>query len=140
MKCADSQLPTEPARQVPSASVFSKREALGVALALCSLGAIVLVGHAAGITFCLFRRVTGFPCPCCGTTRACLSLLRGDVVGAIAYNPLAVLLVFLGPVALWLMTLRRGWPRSVVVTVTALAWGAVLLNWAYLLYRDMSQG
>ena len=140
MKCADSLLPTESVKQVSSASLFSKREAFGLMLILSLLGAIALAGHAAGITFCLFRRLTGFSCPCCGTTRVCLSILRGDIVGAIAYNPLAVLVIFLGPFALWLMTLRKAWPRSVVLSATALAWIAVLFNWAYLLFRDLSQG
>ena len=67
-----------------------------------------------------------------------MSILRGDIVGAIAYNPLVVLVIFLGPFALWLMTLRKAWPRSVVLAVRALAWIAVLVNWAYLLFRDLS--
>ena len=31
---------------------------------------------------CLFRRLTGRPCPACGVTRASVALLRGDPAGA----------------------------------------------------------
>lgn len=31
---------------------------------------------------CLFRRVTGRPCPACGVTRASVALLRGNLSGA----------------------------------------------------------
>ena len=38
---------------------------------------------------CLFRRVTGIPCPGCGMTRAWLSLLRGDLAGMLYHHPMA---------------------------------------------------
>jgi hypothetical protein len=40
---------------------------------------------------CLFRELTGLPCPACGTAHAALALTRLDVAGAIAFNPLATL-------------------------------------------------
>jgi hypothetical protein len=40
---------------------------------------------------CPFHLATGVPCPGCGTTRAALALARGDVLGALAFNPLAAL-------------------------------------------------
>lgn len=140
MKCVDSQLPPEPEKPVPVAGLLSRKEAFGFVLILGAIGILAFVAHAAGIGFCLFRRLTGFSCPCCGTTRACLAVLRGDFVGALTYNPLAVVLIFLGPFIVWLMTLRRTWPRAVVITTTVLGWAAVLLNWAYLLFRDLSRG
>jgi hypothetical protein len=39
-------------------------------------------------TPCLFKLLTGFPCPACGSTRAVLALLRGENV--LAYNPLGI--------------------------------------------------
>jgi hypothetical protein len=39
-------------------------------------------------TPCLFKLLTGIPCPSCGSTRAVLALLRGDDV--LAYNPLGI--------------------------------------------------
>ena len=38
-----------------------------------------------GIT-CVFLKLFGIPCPGCGMTRACLSLLRLDIMGAVRYN------------------------------------------------------
>ncbi len=35
---------------------------------------------------CLFRKITGLNCPGCGNTRAVLTLLRLDIVGALSYN------------------------------------------------------
>ncbi len=37
---------------------------------------------------CVFRLVTGIPCPGCGMTRAWLAALRGDFAAAAAYHPL----------------------------------------------------
>lgn len=133
----DSQLPASPAKSGSLASSISGREVLGLALTLCLVGIVVLVAHALGITLCLFRRVTGFPCPFCGTTRACLTLLRGNVLEALKYNPLAVAIVFLGPFALWLILLRKVWRRTAVVMATVLVLIAVSLNWAYLLTRGI---
>lgn len=49
---------------------------------------------------CAFARVFHTPCPGCGSTRAVLALVRGDVHDLLRYNPLgpavAVLLVVLG--------------------------------------------
>ena len=46
---------------------------------------------------CPFRAVTGWDCPLCGGTRMGAALLHGDVLAALAYNPLALIgLVILG--------------------------------------------
>lgn len=37
---------------------------------------------------CIFRFMTGIPCPGCGMTRAWLAVLRLDFAAAIAYHPL----------------------------------------------------
>ena len=44
---------------------------------------------------CMFRSLTGFPCPGCGTTRACLAFLQGHVVDAFYFHPLFWLSVLL---------------------------------------------
>lgn len=41
---------------------------------------------------CLFKRVTGVPCPSCGSTRSVLSILKGDFTEAILWNPFGILL------------------------------------------------
>ena len=44
---------------------------------------------------CLFKRVTGIPCPSCGSTRSVLSMLNGDFMAAIRWNPFGILLTML---------------------------------------------
>src|SRR5262245_14460797 len=40
---------------------------------------------------CLFRNITTLPCPSCGTTRAMVMLIDGNIAGAAITNPLAIL-------------------------------------------------
>jgi hypothetical protein len=50
---------------------------------------------------CIFKSVTGIPCPSCGSTRSVLSIVEGDFGQAMLYNPigfiLALMLVILPP-------------------------------------------
>ena len=50
---------------------------------------------------CLFHAVAGLYCPGCGVTRALHALLHGDVVLALAMNPLAIVAIPAVPVMLW---------------------------------------
>lgn len=52
-----------------------------------ALLAVALAAHFCGLTLCPLKRLAGIPCPSCGTTRACLALLRGDVRSAFAIQP-----------------------------------------------------
>ena len=45
--------------------------------------------------FCPFKALTGIPCPGCGMTRAMLSITKGDLQGAIGYNPFSFFLLFM---------------------------------------------
>ena len=87
---------------------------------------------------CLFRVLTGRPCPTCGATRMVMATARGDLQAAITCNPL---LFAAGVIALGLGVLRIGFGRRVVwitstcsrriITVALVT--AVLVNWVYLL-------
>ena len=39
------------------------------------------------VSICLFRTVTGFPCPSCGTTHSVLAILKGNFHEALKLNP-----------------------------------------------------
>ena len=89
---------------------------------------------------CTFRRLTGVPCPTCGTTRSALAILDLDLAAAWATNPLATLvgaLFILGGLAsLVLLLLRRPLPRWTVRwnrCRTAAILIAIVANWAYLI-------
>lgn len=51
------------------------------------------VAHLAEPGICLFKRITSIPCPSCGSTRSVLSLIKGDIAGALYWNPFGILLV-----------------------------------------------
>jgi hypothetical protein len=65
---------------------------------LFGLGAALLYAKALP---CVFARVCHLPCPGCGSTRAVLALLSGDVHGVLVNNPLGpVVATILGLFAL----------------------------------------
>jgi len=89
---------------------------------------------------CLFRAVTGIPCPTCGGTRALLALARLDIPAALAWNPLVTLgaLVFVlgGVVALARAFGGRGVPDGPPPRWAGAAAGlAFVANWAFVIVR-----
>ena len=66
--------------------------------ALSRVGSVALVGFGLGAVHlvtglglpCPFRALTGWLCPFCGGTHMVEALIRGDVAGAWAANPLAL--------------------------------------------------
>jgi hypothetical protein len=79
------------------------------------LGAAVLLHfhdpHGSGsYGYCPFLMLTGKPCPGCGGLRAVNDLTRGDLIGAVSSNVLAVVLVATLAVAwvLWVGRRLRG--------------------------------
>lgn len=92
---------------------------------------------------CGLRTLTGIPCLACGGTRSLVALSRGEIMRAVAFNPLVFLAaiaiagwlaVVLGRLALGLPERKRTpWSRGRVAWVIA---GSILLaaaNWAYLI-------
>jgi hypothetical protein len=50
--------------------------------------------------FCPFKKISGIPCPSCGTTRSVLFFLKGEPIQALKINPLgmlSMLIIFLTP-------------------------------------------
>lgn len=77
--------------------------------------------------FCPFLQLTGLPCPGCGGLRAVNNLTRGDVVGAISSNALAVALVAVLAVAwvLWLWRRLQGSRDRMIVLSTNVGFVAI---------------
>ena len=87
---------------------------MGGAALVATAGAAALADAlSTGPVLCLFRAVTGVPCPGCGLTRAIARLARGDLAQAVTLHPLAPLLAAeaVGAWGLWGLVLA-GWVRK----------------------------
>lgn len=51
----------------------------------------VTSGFQEGKILCVFRNITGLPCPFCGGTRSVGSVLSGDLAEAWSFNPLGLI-------------------------------------------------
>lgn len=63
-----------------------------------------------GPQLCIFKIMSGIPCPGCGLTRSVVLLMHGDVSGSLFFHPLGVVFV-LGAMVLAAVDLF-GWWRS----------------------------
>jgi len=119
---------------------------LGVSAWAVAVVAAMLVERFAGkeVTLCVFKRVTGSPCPMCGSTRATALLARGDVGAAAVMNPLFVAVVAAAIVwGVWMIVRARTARRSRAARGAWMSgpWAAAALlvvvgiNWAYVLWR-----
>lgn len=78
---------------------MNRRALYSVVIAASLIGYLWLAGNyfqkpsgdAKAIHFCLFKSLTGLPCPACGTTRAVTSLLNLKPVESLAINPLGLI-------------------------------------------------
>ncbi len=64
-----------------------------------------------GVLACPVHALTGWWCPMCGLTRGTARLLRGDVGGAVAMNPLTPLVVTVVVIA-WTLAAQRAMGRA----------------------------
>jgi len=46
-----------------------------------------------GFTPCLFKNITGLPCPSCGATRSLACILHGQLLAGLYWNPIGLLLL-----------------------------------------------
>ena len=99
---------------------------------------------------CLFRNLTGLPCPSCGVTRSVIALASGNLPASAAWNPMGILVAAVMLVLpVWLLydvtRFRNSFhlfyiraeafirQRSVAVVLTT----AVLLNWIWNIYKEL---
>ena len=63
-----------------------------------TVGALLVFGYGADASTCLFRAVTGHPCPGCGMTHALIALACGDWRAAWQFNPNSYAVA---PIVIW---------------------------------------
>jgi len=93
-----------------------------------------------GDTFCIFKSITGFPCPACGSTRATLLLLHSQFWNSILINPFGLLTNILVIFSIFWMIidiiknketflpfLKRDWNINIKIFVLVV----VLANWIW---------
>ncbi len=97
---------------------------------------------------CLFKNVTGIPCPSCGSTHSVLNLLQLDLKSAVDDNPLGfVVLAGLLVLPLWMLydfagkkstfynfyTLAESYMRRRWVAIPLIA--LLVANWMWSIYK-----
>ena len=109
---------------------------------LCLIGGLIFLCQVFGIMLCPLRKYTGIPCFTCGSTRAVLALISGDLKTAFLTQPLIIsLLCCIAPIALFNLCTALLHKRLFMVSLSrmekvffCLVLGtATLLNWIYLL-------
>lgn len=93
-------------------------------------GAVAKIAMQHGIAWhCPALRLLHIPCPSCGSTRALAFLAQGNFCSALRFNPLIALSACAAPLISFpgfrRLLGRAGWVAF---------FGAVLLNWIYLLF------
>jgi hypothetical protein len=93
------------------------------------------------VTMCVFKGLTGLPCPTCGSTRVAARLFDLDFAGALAMNPFTTILAV--GFAAWAVAdavllprrraLRVGLSPSAGRLLRILAFAAFFANWVYLI-------
>lgn len=96
------------------------------------------------VTPCMIKHVTGVPCPSCGSSRSVISLVNGDITGAIYWNPFGLIIfaiMVISPVWIgydlvtkrytFLTNYRRAERMLRVKWVAASAISLVIINWIW---------
>lgn len=119
---------------------------------LAFVGAVLLIGagvavlQLCGAQVCVLRRLTGWPCLTCGSTRAFAALLSGHVMAALKLQPFAVAAGLLAGAACGLYSVSLLVCRRVIRVRLGrrerlVFWGAVIaaavLNWLYLVRSNV---
>ena len=118
--------------------MLSKRILLLLAGLVLIMGGLYLYyiydpAHAHFAPKCMFRMLTGWDCPSCGTQRALHALLHGDVCAAVRYNPFALCsLPYVAALAYTTFATSdraRRWRRWVQHPYTVILYLVLLIAW-----------
>lgn len=102
---------------------------IGIFLIGINIYNIITVGYV-----CIFRRITGYPCPGCGMSRACLAALQFKFDEAFEYHPLFFLvpiMLFIGIVSIYDKNTKR---KNVYFIAFLTFISALVICWAIRLY------
>ena len=110
-------------------------------LFLLPLGAWLVESGWIAFGECGMKMIAGIPCFTCGATRATIALLHGDLLGAIAFQPLIIglyaLLIGWGLVSFGACLFDRKLSLSLTSTENTIGKIALIVgpfvNWAYLI-------
>jgi hypothetical protein len=92
---------------------------------------------------CVFKGLTGLPCPTCGATRSLVHLARGELSASLSLNPLVPSCIVIAAIVFSysLITLILGIPRVGIIlsdrekNIARIGMVAlVVANWCYLLF------
>ena len=89
---------------------------MGILAAVLGLS-IILPSAPHGPFFCLFRFITGLPCPSCGMTRAFIALGHGDVKSAFFLNPASPLIYCTAWLTLGLAGIQAAMNREILLSI-----------------------
>jgi len=130
-----------PPRLLDSAARAARIRTAAVIGVLLAGGALVDPNRPLPVDLCLFKHLTGMPCPTCGLTRAVCHALQGDLMTSLSFHPAGI--IALSIVLAWgiVAAVEAGLGRRVfddairpvtrgaawtAATVTAVAWVAQL--------------
>lgn len=93
---------------------------------------------------CLFKNATNIPCPSCGTTRAILSILEGDLKAGLKFNPLGYIYLIAMIIVPFIILIDYFFKKNIVIKVYNLFilklsnknifipfFSIILLNWVW---------
>lgn len=125
-----------------------KLKYLGIILILIS-GYFFLYSFSSSIeghTVCVFKNLTGFPCPACGSTRATLQLFHGQLWNSILINPFGIVTnVFVFISIIWMTFdlvksketffpyLKKDWNNRIKIVLLVF----VLVNWIWNIQKGL---
>jgi hypothetical protein len=83
------------------------------------------------VEVCLIKHVTNIPCPSCGSSRSVISLIKGDFIGALNFNPigyLVAIIMLIAPIFDFYLKIETYLKRPKIAIPLILL---VIINWIW---------